>query len=684
MPASTTHTATSSSRFLSHSLRPSHLYFLLFSLLLTFLLPTPAHSRISLPTILSNNAILQRAPAQPILYGWSTSPPPDTIYISMDTISLGTATVQPDGSWQYTMAAQPASTGGHTLQFVEGSGGGGQVQITNVKFGDVILCGGQSNMEMTLHASFLYNETLAVVNDYTNLHLFAVQAQISSNASMAASSNSQYYAQSWLVSSNISTVHPGFYPGDNWTPDWSFFSAVCYYTGKALYDASAGLVPIGLISGAYGGTIIEAWTSPEVVPKCQPYPYTYNGWAPNVVNSTAPGVIWGPMVHPLLKTQLTAIVWYQGESNGGDPARYSCSFPSMITDWRAKFNQPSLPFIFVLLTPYSGFQPVMWGAQQAALQLENVYAVTTVDAMDWNPLYDGFIHPRNKSIVGERAARWIQSKVWNNSSVATQGPLATQSYARLYANGTLYLAFLLYPSGGSSSGLNYHIRPTPNCTSCCVDGTGLVSVRLARNSWQYQPTMSVSGITLVGTVTLRDSDLSAWRSANQVLMELEWFSYPQCALYDATNLPAMPFSRTTTLVTDVPLASSSTGSSTGSTTGSTTGSAEVVGGSGGTPSFLLPLMMVFFVLAALSTFCFVYCWALRRHGRLCFCGACDQCEGGCGRWCRETAGVRLGGGGSGSGGSGGGGGGMKWGGGGSWRGMSDAELLRMVSTDRYD
>ena len=640
------------------------------------LVPTVCHAAITLPTILSNNAILQREPAQPILYGWSTAALQSIVQIYLDDSPLTDgATIQSDGSWEYVMPAQPTSTVGHTLRFVDTASG--LVVLTNVKFGDVILCGGQSNMEMTLHSALLFNETIAVVDQYPNLHLFAVQAQISSNATMAQTSNSQYPSRSWLVSSFNSTLYPDG-PFNAWPRDWSYFSAVCYYTGKALYDASNGLVPIGLISGAYGGTIIEAWTSPQTVPQCQPYPYTYQGWAPPVPNSTSPGVIFAAMVHPLLKTQLSAVVWYQGESNGWLPERYGCAFPAFIQDWRQQFKQPSLPFVFVLLTPWTGFSPLMWTAQQQALALPNVYAVNTVDAMDYNPLYDGFLHPRNKSVVGDRAARWIRSKVWGQTSVATQGPVVSAVNATLDLYGVLHVSLTLAGGGGgtgSGSGSGYYTLSTPNCTACCMNGSGLVSARLAAGTTSYLPIVWLSGGQLSGLVSVSWSEASAWRASKQLLVELEWFTFPQCALYDATGLPAMPFSRPFPLTIEpgIPIAPSS---STGLPSPPSDGSSSA-------PPFLLALLLVFLVLAGVSSFCFVYCWSLRTHGRLCFCSCFDQCEGGCGRWCHETLGVGRGTAAAGSAG-GGGGGGMKWGGGGSWRGMSDAELLKMVTTDRYD
>ena len=52
------------------------------------------------------------------------------------------------------------------------------------------------------------------------------------------------------------------------------FSAVCYLTGRDLYTGLAALdriqsVPIGLVEAAWGGTRIEAWTSPAGLAQCE-------------------------------------------------------------------------------------------------------------------------------------------------------------------------------------------------------------------------------------------------------------------------------------------------------------------------------------------------------------------------------------------------------------------------------
>ena len=48
--------------------------------------------------------------------------------------------------------------------------------------------------------------------------------------------------------------------------DWSYFSALCWMFGRRLYEQYG--IPIGLISSNYGGTRVEAWSSPETNSRC--------------------------------------------------------------------------------------------------------------------------------------------------------------------------------------------------------------------------------------------------------------------------------------------------------------------------------------------------------------------------------------------------------------------------------
>lgn len=97
------------------------------------------------------------------------------------------------------------------------------------------------------------------------------------------------------------------------------FSAVCKFTGVALFDALGGNVPIGLVESAWGGTRIESWSSPDALSSCPAD--TTAGCGPPIggqwarMNSTNSGNLcsaaWNGMLHPILNMRFAAMLWYQ-------------------------------------------------------------------------------------------------------------------------------------------------------------------------------------------------------------------------------------------------------------------------------------------------------------------------------------------------------------------------------------
>jgi sialate O-acetylesterase len=142
---------------------------------------------------------------------------------------------------------------------------------------------------------------------------------------------------------------------------WQHFSAVCWFFGKQLYDKYR--VPIGLVSSNWGGTIVQAWSSPEALSKCKvsedEQTTTTTTTAVTETAKRGPNdnsVLWNAMIVPLLDLSLKGAIWYQGESNTGHAEYYSCAFPAMITDWRSRFfhSGRELVFLFVQLAPWIG------------------------------------------------------------------------------------------------------------------------------------------------------------------------------------------------------------------------------------------------------------------------------------------------------------------------------------------
>ena len=142
----------------------------------------------------------------------------------------------------------------------------------------------------------------------------------------------QTVAQPWSVANSTSVAGGG---------GFGHFSAVCWIFGREVFDALGGAVPIGLISNNWGGTPVESWTTPAALQAC------------NV--STVDSTLYNAMIQPYTvgPMALTGFTWYQGEANvderGGDEgaARYACTFPAMISQWRSAFAQPEAYFGFV-------------------------------------------------------------------------------------------------------------------------------------------------------------------------------------------------------------------------------------------------------------------------------------------------------------------------------------------------
>ena len=138
-----------------------------------------------------------------------------------------------------------------------------------------------------------------------------------------------------------------------------------------------------------------------------------------------PSGVFNGMIHPLLLSPIKGAIWYQGESNTGDPAGYAVKFPMMISDWRLHFGQGYFPFHFVQLAnfgtpselPSQEGWPLLREAQQKALLHPNTGMATAIDVGDaFN------IHPQNKQDVGRRLAL-LALKSSYGKSVESSGPV---------------------------------------------------------------------------------------------------------------------------------------------------------------------------------------------------------------------------------------------------------------------
>ncbi|KAK6985308.1 sialate O-acetylesterase [Biomphalaria glabrata] len=486
-----------------------------------------------------NHMVLQRAPQRANIYGFSpTIGQKVTLQLvtvpATRTYSYETA-VHQDGSvgaWNFVLDPFAA---GVTVSIRVDSGGESH-NISDVIFGDVWICSGQSNMQMTVFQIDGAAEEIADAHNYPNVRVMTVNM----DQSATPLHDIIKIEEPWSKANNDSVGHGA----------WNYFSAVCWLFGKNIFKARH--TPIGLVATDWGGTPVRAWSSPQALAHCGVHqfepneqPQSYNKYLDQMpVNDRhrleGPGnssVLWNSMIHPLLGMTIYGAIWYQGENDAGGATRdkYNCTFPTMIKDWRSNWNRASngqtsntFPFGFVQLAPNHvspggtyGFTDIRW--HQTADRgyvpnpdMPNVFMAVAIDLPDFNSTY-GSIHPRYKRDIGARLALSGLAVAYHQSGIF-QGPLPTGSHA-------------------SASGLIVDYGNTWRLHVVINDG---FEVQCAHLRWVADPIVAHTNttVTLKPNVCHTGEKITGLRYA--------WSESPcalhSCAIYETShNLPGPPF-----------------------------------------------------------------------------------------------------------------------------------------------
>nr|WP_229961709.1 sialate O-acetylesterase [Pontibacter silvestris] len=155
-------------------------------------------------------------------------------------------------------------------------------------------------------------------------------------------------------------------------------------------------------------------------------PVSGNGNSGGFNAQNQPTALYNAMVAPATDYTLKGILWYQGESNAGNPTEYKKLLPALISDWRDKWQQGSLPFLYVQLPnfmevnylPSESNWALMREAALESLSVPNTAMAVTIDLGEWND-----IHPDNKKDVGERLALAAQKLIYGEKNLVSSGPL---------------------------------------------------------------------------------------------------------------------------------------------------------------------------------------------------------------------------------------------------------------------
>jgi sialate O-acetylesterase len=186
--------------------------------------------------------------------------------------------------------------------------------ISDVIFGDVWVCSGQSNMafltEMAMNGQTLVEEACnhgAQVRLFTTRKLTATSPLLELGQDTNGGLWTRGVELPWSRASRKTISDDGAAPSTN-DDDWLYMSAVCYLFGLEINRARG--VPVGLINTNWGGTQIEDWMPQQAIDDCSHGTSDANGSLPEVV--LAPRVathLYNAMISPLLNQTIKGAMY---------------------------------------------------------------------------------------------------------------------------------------------------------------------------------------------------------------------------------------------------------------------------------------------------------------------------------------------------------------------------------------
>ena len=146
-----------------------------------------------------------------------------------------------------------------------------------------------------------------------------------------------------------------------------------------------------------------------------------------------PTTLYNAVLHPLAPYAINGVVWYQGESNTGNPAPYADYLKKLMGCWRDRWQDQQMPFVIVQLANYDGRQqtgmprpisyqeaPVNSGwaqlreAQRTAAKADPYAELAVIN--DLGETVD--IHPLRKKEVAGRIGLCFDRLVFNDKKVS--------------------------------------------------------------------------------------------------------------------------------------------------------------------------------------------------------------------------------------------------------------------------
>jgi sialate O-acetylesterase len=250
------------------------------------------------------------------------------------------------------------------------------------------------------------------------------------------------------------------------------------------------------------------------------------GRPPNAQNPNAAAGLYNAMLFPISRYTVQGAIWYQGESNAGNPMAYRKQMPAMIQNWRDLWGSPDMPFYMVQLAPFTAIKDTPsesgWAGLREAQSLtaQNMKNVGVAVITDVGDVKD--IHPRRKAPVGERLALLARKQVYGEK-IAAESPTFESMKTE---NGQVTVTFRTVGAGLVARSVDSAGRTVPD--------NKVLGFAIAGPDGKF--VWADATISGKNTITLRADGVP-----NPTMVRFGWADYPVVNLFSAEGLPVSPF-----------------------------------------------------------------------------------------------------------------------------------------------
>ena len=493
--------------------------------LLTFLISSSLFAELTLASPFTDRAVLQRETTTPV---WGNAQSGSTITVEIAG-QRKTSIANPQNQWRVDLDPMPANAKPQPLrvtQTTQTSDIKNEITLSDILIGDVWICSGQSNMQMSFQG-------------IPNIKALAKQSN---------------HIRSFTVPHSVALNEQDHCEG-KWSktlPDSAVAFSFAYFLNQTTE------VPVGIILSCWGSSSIEAWMPRDMI-KTVPHfatimkEFDANSETQERITSALtgskpwnqkediflrrqPNILYNAMIHPLIPYACQGIIWYQGERNtqslfgmvktpwfarNSGMLKYANTLQQWIQRYRTAWQQEDLPFLVVMLPGYPKIlnsspkkaknspDAHSWAwmreSQLAALALPHTSVSNSID------LGGSAIHPKDKLPIGKRLALLAARDVLG-LPIKAQGPVMKNVERQ-------------------GQKLIIHFKHSEGLTTS--DGKAPTAFWISKNSKQWiQADAQLDGETVI---------LSSKKLRTPKFVRYAFTGLPQVNLINGANLPAYPF-----------------------------------------------------------------------------------------------------------------------------------------------